>query len=701
MLENSAGSFGIGGLGGASGFIFSQLCEDESTKNSQFSKNKQFSYLNANQTFNNSNCSLCNYKITKCNSRNCKTCTIFNENHTFISTVTGRKYHVNVGEDVSCASTNLIYLLQCKHCKLQYVGQTCQTLRERMGGHRSGVCNDQESKIFYEHFTKTECQGYGFTVQIIQKLKGDGRVSNSGVVPKTSVSAGVPKKGARDVACTAQREKCETDWMVELRSVYPYGLNDRCKGKDWRDRAQGELVGATLFNKIGHFIPNKTRGIKGAKSGFSSEAGLTMIHESCKCYNPDSISCASCVLNGARILVNSIKKSQGKMLGALISDLIFKGECKNNFHMQYYDAILDMINSKFSKGSYKQSASKSKLKPKVIFPIFFKCKLIQDLGLSRMFRENVLLEALPNNLSEKSPTIVYKLGKTTRGKLLNYRQALANLDVDDFIANYDNIQCNCENSKFTDPHHKHVITGDLSIVEHDLLRKLMQQGPNFREQPQILSLKQILKGVKRDIDKGLTNWARFENIPIEAFGEWRVKCLENIKNRLQNFFYQRKKGANKEVLESSDVIKYLENFHSMFVITSIDKTTSNIGVVCKKFYIKNILEECGLWPGSGNETYEVSQQNKQDIINKLKQGVSFFNINQSDCSHDDLPYIYSIIKMHKKPVKFCYIISSRQCTTKPLAKKAMLGLKLCQQQNQTYCKAIKQYTGINMFFYYR
>ena len=121
-------------------------------------------------------------------------------------------------------------------------------------------------------------------------------------------------------------------------------------------------------------------------------------------------------------------------------------------------------------------------------------------------------------------------------------------------------------------------------------------------------------------------------------------------------------------------------------------------MVCKKFYIKNILEECGLWPGSGNETYEVSNQNKGSIIDKLKQGVSFFNIKQSDCSRDDLPFIYSIIKMHKKPIKFRYIISSRQCTTKPLAKAAMLGLKLCQSQNQAYCKAIKQYTGINMFF---
>ena len=59
--------------------------------------------------------------------------------------------------------------------------------------------------------------------------------------------------------------------------------------------------------------------------------------------------------------------------------------------------------------------------------------------------------------------------------------------MDNFIANYDSIQYDCENSKFTDPHHKHVITGDLSIVGHDLLRKLVQKSPNFRDQHQILS----------------------------------------------------------------------------------------------------------------------------------------------------------------------------------------------------------------------
>ena len=62
-----------------------------------------------------------------------------------------------------------------------------------------------------------------------------------------------------------------------------------------------------------------------------------------------------------------------------------------------------------------------------------------------------------------------------------------------------------------------------------------------------------------------------------------------------------------------------------------------------------------------------------------------------------LTYIPSY-KCTKNPIEYGYIISSRQCTTKPLAKAAMLGLKLCQSQNQAYCKAIKQYTGINMFF---
>ena len=120
-----------------------------------------------------------------------------------------------------------------------------------------------------------------------------------------------------------------------------------------------------------------------------------------------------------------------------------------------------------------------------------------------------LPEALPNNISIKIPTIVYRLGKTIRGQFFNCHQALANLYLDDIIANYENLECECKDSKFTDPHHLHIITGDLSIVEQDMLRKVMQGGPNFREQPQVHSSKQLLTCIRRDIEQGIKNMKGF------------------------------------------------------------------------------------------------------------------------------------------------------------------------------------------------
>ena len=56
----------------------------------------------------------------------------------------------------------------------------------------AGVCNDQESTVFYEHFTRGLWQGYSFSVQIIQTIIGSGRVANN---PSVGTGNGaVPKK---------------------------------------------------------------------------------------------------------------------------------------------------------------------------------------------------------------------------------------------------------------------------------------------------------------------------------------------------------------------------------------------------------------------------------------------------------------------------------------------------------------------------
>ena len=54
--------------------------------------------------------------------------------------------------------------------------------------------------------------------------------------------------------------------------------------------------------------------------------------------------------------------------------------------------------------------------------------------------------------------------------------------------------------------------------------------------------------------------------------------------------------------------------------------------------------------------------------------------------------------MHKNPIKFRYIVSCKDTSIKPIAQVSTQGLKLCQRQHMAYCKAIRNYTGINRFF---
>ena len=73
--------------------------------------------------------SVCN--IVCCEGRKCKTCCYLIQSSTFSSNVTGRTYSVNgQGEYMNCGTKNVIYLISCKKCGVQYVGEMSQTERK-------------------------------------------------------------------------------------------------------------------------------------------------------------------------------------------------------------------------------------------------------------------------------------------------------------------------------------------------------------------------------------------------------------------------------------------------------------------------------------------------------------------------------------------------------------------------------------------
>ena len=56
-----------------------------------------------------------------CGSKRCEVCVNVNETSTFTSTVTGETFIINHKFD--CNARCLVYLLACRKCKIQYIGQ--------------------------------------------------------------------------------------------------------------------------------------------------------------------------------------------------------------------------------------------------------------------------------------------------------------------------------------------------------------------------------------------------------------------------------------------------------------------------------------------------------------------------------------------------------------------------------------------------
>jgi len=81
-----------------------------------------------------------------CGSKRCMTCT-----HHAISTEIFKSTYTreifNIKDNISCGCRNVIYLITCRKCQLQYVGETGRELRERVVDHRSAIRTHKNTPI--------------------------------------------------------------------------------------------------------------------------------------------------------------------------------------------------------------------------------------------------------------------------------------------------------------------------------------------------------------------------------------------------------------------------------------------------------------------------------------------------------------------------------------------------------------------------
>ena len=75
--------------------------------------------------------------VSSCKRRRCTHCKSINESTEFVCSNTNEAFLLKY--DFDCTSENVIYLITCKKCHAQYVGQTHQKVSKRMNSHRFDI----------------------------------------------------------------------------------------------------------------------------------------------------------------------------------------------------------------------------------------------------------------------------------------------------------------------------------------------------------------------------------------------------------------------------------------------------------------------------------------------------------------------------------------------------------------------------------
>ena len=133
----------------------------------------------------------------------CRYCPRLNKSGYIRSTTTGRQHRCM--SNITCCSSNLIYVITCVRCKIQYVGQTLTPIKQRFGQHFSDITGKTPHlKPVSNHFTSHGHNGYtDMTITVLEYIR----------------------QHPQSLASIKVRHRRETDWIHTLRTLHPRGLN--------------------------------------------------------------------------------------------------------------------------------------------------------------------------------------------------------------------------------------------------------------------------------------------------------------------------------------------------------------------------------------------------------------------------------------------------------------------------------------------
>ena len=570
--------------------------------------------------------------ISKCTEGRCIFCVrgSLDTDINFYSSCSNKHFAVNF--DASCKTCCCIYLITCKCCGLKYVGKTKESIRTRFNGHRGNLCQGSEAFVMLDHFMGKD--GHGIQNMIIKPIE---MVDNAKLLTKR-----------------------ENYWIGELNTVFPYGLNmDASFGgvknayRHVMDNKSGMAI-YSLFNVVKS--SRKKRGGKNNSTRTGNELAATFNVES---WLNDIIGTATLsdnLIHSLRSDIFKLCKANLKLLFLDNAKRIMSGDfVKHPKHLYFHYVIRDLCLFKLQK---------SYIKPSHAYMIVNHVnKLIDNVNLSRLFGDNYVQSLFPvNNKQFSTPGVSFTYSKSVRSDIVSYKQSIQDPHHEEF-------ECNCQNysDDFRDNDHGHIYTGDMNIVKHVELRKLLKKGLGYHDQ-QPPNKDAAYKAVVSGLDTYISKVSPKVSLPVSCFIAWKVEVLKRVKYALDKCKIYKFNNVLSKPSVKSELMKLKEHF----VFIPVDKAAKNISIICKKYYIDIMSNEI-----QNSPTFEAVSDDKVQFVDNLKSQYP------KELSNDKLPYLYATAKMHKTPKDFRYITAGRDTAFSDISIAASKCLKLLMNTART------------------
>ena len=87
---------------------------------------------------------------------------------TIRSTTTGKISKVKASAD--CCTKNVVYVIECKRCAVQYIGEMVSTLCVCLTGHRLDIHHQRTDRPVAKHFCQADHSIHNLTIMAVEKI---------------------------------------------------------------------------------------------------------------------------------------------------------------------------------------------------------------------------------------------------------------------------------------------------------------------------------------------------------------------------------------------------------------------------------------------------------------------------------------------------------------------------------------------------